>query len=208
MHLDTNHIPLSQILVNANVEEELEQVQTALATFSTVIIYHEDFLIEHAKEVTKAAYIAEATTKFIVIAGLSFNQYVQNALLKLFEEPPRNIRFILITPSKSILLPTILSRLPISRHAEHRYEEVTLEFSFKNFDLATMYAFLKKHERIGKRDAKAMVEAMFLQASRELGRLTHEQLHAFERALPLLELNSRPSTLFTAILLNFLPQKG
>ena len=35
----------------------------------------------------------------------------KNALLKILEEPPKNLTFILLTTNRNALLPTILSRL-------------------------------------------------------------------------------------------------
>ena len=204
MHYDENNVPISQIVISQQVEEGLEQLQHELRGQLVVSFYHDDFLIEHAKEITKAAYIAESQIKYIIIAGLGFNAVVQNSLLKLLEEPPHNIRFILLIPAKSILLPTVLSRLPIFRRQESAAEAVDIGFSFRNFDLAQLNQFVKKHERIGKRDAKILIETMLKQASSELGQLTEKQLEAFNRAYLLLELNSRPNTIFIALLLLFL----
>ncbi|MDH5464542.1 MAG: DNA polymerase III subunit delta' [Thiovulaceae bacterium] len=208
MHYDENHDPLSQIVISQQVEEALEQLKIELQSHLVVSFYHDDFLIEHSKEVTKAAYIAESQTKYIIIAGLGFNSVVQNSLLKLLEEPPRNIRFILLIPAKSILLPTVLSRLPIFRRKESVEEVAEVGFSFINFDLAQLNQFVKKHERIGKRDAKNLVEAMLIQATKELGVLSFKQLEAFDRAYLLLELNSRPNTVFINILLLFLARSA
>ena len=206
MHFDKQNQLLSQIIISDSVELEAGQLKLQLSGQRVVAFYEEDFLVEHVKAIVKEAYIAEASTKYIIIASQSFNQYVQNSLLKLLEEPPENIRFILISPSKSILLPTILSRLPLFRVPDRAVSDVTIPFSFLRFDLATLTEFVKKHERTSKREAKILIEMMFAKATQELKQLNKDQLHAFETALPLLELNSRPPTIFTALLLTFLPQ--
>lgn len=206
MHFDKQNDLLSQIIISDHVEEEAEKLTASLYDKRVVNFYHEDFLLEHVKAVVKEAYIAESRVKYVIIASLSFNQFVQNSLLKLLEEPPHNIRFILIAPSKSILLPTILSRLPLYRVVSTLKDEINIPFSFKNIDLMMILDFIKQNERISKREAKAYVEVLFLQASRELETLSSEQLHSFNNALPLLELNARPATIFTALLLNFLPK--
>ena len=206
MHFDKDNNLLSQIIISDSVELETGQIKLQLSGKRVVAFYEEDFLVEHVKGIVKEAYIAESTIKYIIIASLSFNQYVQNSLLKLLEEPPQNIRFILISPSKSILLPTILSRLPLSRVPNRVVSDLTIPFSFLRFDLTIMTDFIKKHDRISKREAKTLIELLFLKASQELPMLNKDQLHAFETALPLLELNSRPPTVFTGLLLTFLPQ--
>jgi DNA polymerase-3 subunit delta' len=206
MHFDKDNNLLSQIIISDSVELEAGQIKLQLSGKRVILFYEEDFLVEHVKSIVKEAYIAESSIKYIIIASLSFNQFVQNSLLKLLEEPPENIRFILISPSKSILLPTILSRLPLSRVPNRVVSDLTIPFSFLKFDLKIMTDFIKKHDRISKREAKTLIEMLFIQASQELQQLNKQQLHAFETALPLLELNSRPPTIFTALLLTFLPQ--
>lgn len=47
---------------------------------------------------------------FIIDGAHRMNEQAQNALLKVLEEPPRGVVFILITPSKTFLLDTIVSR--------------------------------------------------------------------------------------------------
>ena len=206
MHCDKQNVPLSQVIINPYVEEEYENVQASLEGFRQHAIYHDDILIEHAKEALKAAYIAEASTKFVIMAGLSFNAVVQNSLLKLLEEPPRNIRFIIIVPSKAILLPTVLSRLPFLRRKREREMTTPISFSFKNFDLAMLNTFIKEHDRIGRKDAKELLEVLCEHAVRDLGTLSLDQMQAFEEGFKLLELNGKVQVIFTSILLNFLPE--
>lgn len=49
----------------------------------------------------------------LVIACERIFHEAQNALLKLFEEPPEGLTLFLVVPTKAILLPTILSRLGV-----------------------------------------------------------------------------------------------
>ncbi len=50
---------------------------------------------------------------FVIDCADTMNPYAQNALLKVLEEPPQTVMFILITESKSALLSTIISRCVI-----------------------------------------------------------------------------------------------
>lgn len=206
MHYDVQNIPLSQIVINPYVQEELERLTGELSNYRLDVHYAEDFLIEHAKAVTKSAYIAEPSTKFIIMAALSFNDIVQNALLKILEEPPRNIRFILIVPTKSVLLPTVLSRLPFLRRQPKAHPSLEAVISFRQFDLAAMQNFLKAHERVSKNEAKALLEQLCSQAVQDLGTLNLAQAQAFEDGFVLLELNGRPFLVLSALLLQFLPK--
>ncbi len=47
---------------------------------------------------------------FIIEDAHRMNEQAQNALLKVLEEPPKNVIFILLTSSKTVLLDTIVSR--------------------------------------------------------------------------------------------------
>lgn len=50
---------------------------------------------------------------FVIDCADTMNPYAQNALLKVLEEPPQTVMFILITESKAALLSTIISRCVI-----------------------------------------------------------------------------------------------
>ncbi len=73
----------------------------------------EDFKIEDAKEVIAEAYKSEENTKTLILGAKSFTIPAQNALLKILEEPPKNIVFVLLAPNKSTFLPTVRSRMSL-----------------------------------------------------------------------------------------------
>ena len=196
----------SHILISEAIEEAFGELQEQLRGERVVSFLREDFLIEDAKAAIAESYISEATTKYIVMGGKSFNIVSQNALLKVLEEPPRNIEFILIAPSKSALLPTIRSRMPIKKK-KHLHIAVAVEIRLGNLDLNTLFSFVKAHEREKKHDAKALVEGLFHQATvNECLVLTQKQLDAFEKAYRLIELNARFQSVLTMLLMTFLPE--
>ncbi|PAF41505.1 DNA polymerase III subunit delta' [Helicobacter sp. 11S02596-1] len=105
----------------------------------------DEFKIEDAHEVIAQAYIASAEPKTIIIAANAYNHFAQNALLKILEEPPSNIRFVLIGKNKTSFLPTIRSRLPL----EDKRKKIAfrdLELDLKNLSLKSIYDFLKSLE--------------------------------------------------------------
>ncbi len=56
----------------------------------------------------------EANKKVYIIAkGETMQEHGQNALLKILEEPPKSVVFIILCPSRSILLGTVLSRVAV-----------------------------------------------------------------------------------------------
>ena len=103
----------SHIQIGNDIEALIEAATLNLSPNRVVVFFEEEFKIESAKAAIAEAYISEAQTKYIILASQSFNTISQNSLLKLLEEPPKNIELIIITTSKASLLPTIRSRLPI-----------------------------------------------------------------------------------------------
>ncbi|HHV50963.1 MAG TPA: ATP-binding protein [Clostridiales bacterium] len=71
------------------------------------------FHIDAVRQLRESAYILpnEAEHKVFILAGAEgMTEQAQNALLKILEEPPKHLIFILTCESRSQLLPTIQSR--------------------------------------------------------------------------------------------------
>lgn len=158
-----------------------------------------DFLIEDAKNVEKQSYIAEKEPKIIVIFGASFRQEAQNFLLKLLEEPPTNISFIIACRSKNLLLPTIRSRLICEKRKQNKNRKA-LELSLQNLDLKQILSFLQTKEGIEKSDLSELIATLGINASKL--DLSEAKLELFYKAYELANLNARSSTLLSALLLN------
>ncbi|MBE6822176.1 MAG: DNA polymerase III subunit [Ruminococcaceae bacterium] len=74
------------------------------------------FPIDAIRAIRSDAYVKpnEAPGKVFLLLGVqSMTEVSQNALLKVFEEPPENVTFILTTVSVTSLLPTIRSRAQV-----------------------------------------------------------------------------------------------
>ncbi len=71
------------------------------------------FPVDAIRAIRSGAYIRpnEAPNRVYLLAGVqNMSEISQNALLKVLEEPPENVRFLLTTVSASALLPTVRSR--------------------------------------------------------------------------------------------------
>ena len=69
--------------------------------------------VDAVRGVRQEAYIAPHESErriFFFPSANALTVQAQNALLKLIEEPPRNVFFILTAPGRSLLLPTVVSR--------------------------------------------------------------------------------------------------
>ncbi len=74
------------------------------------------FPIDTIRKIRSDAYIKpnEAPNRVFVLLGVqNMAEVSQNALLKVFEEPPENVLFVLTTVSAAALLPTVRSRAQI-----------------------------------------------------------------------------------------------
>ena len=198
------------ILISSEIEEEFERLKEELKPNRVVgfIKLDEEFKLEDAKAVVAEAYISESQTKYIVFGANAFRNEAQNSLLKVLEEPPTNIEFIIITSSKSNLLPTVRSRLPIKKGKSDK-KSLDIELNLAKIDYAEVFAFLKENARIKKVEAKLLVEALYYRATVvDMLILSQEQLDNFDRAYRLLELNSRPQSVLAQILMSFVGDKN
>ncbi|MDD2265248.1 DNA polymerase III subunit delta' [Sulfuricurvum sp.] len=194
------------ILITAELEERAREIEESLHPLRCVTFMRDDFKIEDAKEVISEAYKSEENTKTLILGAKSFTVPAQNALLKILEEPPRNIVFILIAPNKSTFLPTVRSRLTMTQEHHERIYEL-LPITLKNLDLSGLFAFVKEHDRLKKHEAKALIEQLMHQAIHiEKLPLTSSQLEGFDKALRLIELNSRFQSVLVMVLMNFLKE--
>lgn len=74
----------------------------------------EQFLIDDANKLVANAHLRSVGEKKIFVHSFGFITHeAQNALLKLFEEPPHGTHFFLIVPTASLLLPTVRSRMQV-----------------------------------------------------------------------------------------------
>lgn len=194
------------ILITRDIEERSKELENSLYPLRSVLFMRDDFKIEDAKEVIAEAYKAEEKLKTLILGAKSFTIPAQNALLKILEEPPRNIAFILLAPNKSTFLPTVRSRLTLTQEHQDRIF-VPLPLHLGTLDLAALFAFVKEHEKLKKHEAKALIVQMMEHAlTYEQLALSASQLEGFEKALRLLELNARVQSVLVMVLMNFLKE--
>lgn len=75
-----------------------------------------NFAVDSVREIRDDAFIIpnESDKKIYILKnGHNMNEQAQNAILKILEEPPSYVFFIIITTSKSAMLETVLSRVQL-----------------------------------------------------------------------------------------------
>ncbi|MBA3789008.1 hypothetical protein H0X32_01265 [Patescibacteria group bacterium] len=96
---------------SAFVEGELKM--STVANPDVITIRHGLLSVDDARRLRSIAELAPIVgdKKVMIISASRLFHEAQNALLKLFEEPPAGTILILVIPSEGLLLPTLRSRL-------------------------------------------------------------------------------------------------
>jgi DNA polymerase-3 subunit delta' len=191
----------AKIIVSSNFDYAKERVLSLIDSKLIKIYERVEFKVDDASEVIREAYISEEKVKYLLLIADSYNVYAQNRLLKLIEEPPRNIVFIIFAKYKTSLLPTIRSRLMVES-LEAPKEDVSLGLDLKKMDLQDLFTFVKKNQRLSKGELKQLIELILKNALLDNKiELNSEELSIFERSLELAELNSRSQNILSLLLL-------
>lgn len=166
-----------------------------------------DFLLEHAQDAINKAYIASEEFNYIILIAPKFSVDAQNKLLKVIEEPPKNKAFIIITESKSALLGTIQSRLPVTVLNETQNEE-PLALDMLNLNLARVYEFVQAHSRVTAVECTTLVEKISLEAMKsQKYNLDESTLKLFSDAIKALDMGSPTTFILNTLLLKLLAKK-
>lgn len=101
-------------LESAQIPVEYKKQSTDVLHFS-----RERFSIDDARELSllslQTPFQGQKRTFVLLVRDIAVE--AQNALLKLFEEPPTHAQFYIVAPSTLVLLPTLLSRLRVEDSA-------------------------------------------------------------------------------------------
>lgn len=205
-----NIISSSIYIVNDVVSYSNELIKT-LPLHSTRLICDEEnncenFLIKNAKDALRESYISVSSTKYIILSANRFSIDAQNSLLKVLEEPPKNIIFIIVTNSKTTILPTIFSRLQY-KYLKAKQEIIPCPIDIKNLDLNMIYNFLKQNQRISKLELKELIESILYEIKNQKITLNKTQLDSFTTSIKLCDLNSRPINILNTLLLNLMNKR-
>ncbi len=83
--------------------------------------------IDEVRQITTASSsksLSESDYVFVIVTA-NITLEAQNALLKIFEEPPKGTIFYLIIPAETLLLPTLRSRFILADSAVTKLDNVT-----------------------------------------------------------------------------------
>ncbi|CAD7286784.1 hypothetical protein LMG7974_00082 [Campylobacter majalis] len=198
---------ISKILISSDfeaVKSDLEDKHKHMVKF----FISDEFLLENANAMICEAYIAEAEPKLLVAMAKSYRNEAQNRLLKIIEEPPKNIYFMLVVPSINMLLPTIRSRL-ITENKAQKKQRLSSGLNIKQLDLKDVYEYLQSIEakdrgELGKNELKELVIAIISEALEAGIKFNQDELSYFYNQVVLADLNTKAVNLLVPIFLTIL----
>jgi DNA polymerase III, delta subunit len=95
------------------------------------VLSYDLFSVDDARTLSSVAlrHPVAGDVKAIIISAQRFFHEAQNALLKLFEEPPTGTYLFLVLPSEGLVIPTLRSRLlPLSGNSKNHPVPFVTEF--------------------------------------------------------------------------------
>ena len=203
---------LNKIVITSDFENLKAKLEAEFGVNNLRFFISDDFLLENAKEVIAEAYIAEKDEKILVIEAKSFRTEAQNALLKIIEEPPRNIKFIIVTQSKNLLLPTIRSRMLIENKLTKK-PKMSVELNLKSLGLKELTSFIdqkiaeEQAQKFGKNELKELVGAIVTKAVDSGYKFSGEEMEYLFSLINLADLNAKSHAVLSRLLLTIF-EKG
>ncbi len=201
----------SQVIITSLFEETIDQLRSLAQENERFEVIRPDegksFQVKDAKLAIEKAYLSSYERKIMILISDVFSDVVQNKLLKVIEEPPQNTEFIIMLSSKSTLLPTITSRLPVVVLDEDDMTE-PLELDMYKLDVRSVYDFVQRHIRVDNNKAKTLIEQIS-KAAIKSGHynLDERTLDMFRDSRLALDKGSPSSFVLTGILLKLLARK-
>jgi DNA polymerase-3 subunit delta' len=199
----------SGIIVTNEPQKTLESLLSLKTDelFTIIETQGKEFLIEHATRAIEKAFVATDVNNYIILIAPRFSDISQNRLLKIIEEPPKNKYFILITESKSSILPTIKSRLPITVLHDNKNREI-FKLDIDNLNLAKVYKFVQENNRLSSIECRVLVEQIAKIAIKsERYNLDESLLRVFSNSIRALEVGSPTSFILNTVLIKLLAKK-
>jgi DNA polymerase-3 subunit delta' len=178
---------------------EMEKKLNSESLSKNIWFHFDSLLLDDVKEIVSEIYISEKEERRVFIETKKFPPISQNAMLKVFEEPPHGVNFTLVVPSKSILLPTIRSRMEL-HFGEKRKGETSFPVpSLENLKLENLNTFLERIKEIKPLDSIPILEKILKENLKYS--FSENDLERFSIASQLLNLHSNPSRVFLMVLL-------
>jgi DNA polymerase-3 subunit delta' len=147
---------LNTIYISNDIEKAKEKIASEYENF--YIFEDIDLKLELVKSIKEEAYQTTKENKYILIKAVNFRIESQNALLKILEETPDKVNFIILTTSKYALLETIRSRMSI-KTINYPLPKVEFNLNINRLTTKDIYDTLKKS--LDKQELKSFIYELF-----------------------------------------------
>ncbi len=176
---------MSKAVITNNIDKFLNEINAG------EVIRRDELKVDDIPIIRRMAYIASAHKRLITIAAEKFNVYAQNALLKLIEEPPKNIDFLIVTNSKYSLLDTVLSRVFLEKKLYEKENQTNIEKITNEYILNILTSDMDKNE----------IKEFFYSIVKNK-ELNESQMKILNDAVKMLELNIDKEAVLSLVMLS------
>ena len=200
----------SQVIIGSDIDSIVAKLKdSAQVDDRFIIIANESrFLMEDAALAIEKAYLSSKERVIIVLAAKSFSKEVQSKLLKILEEPPPNKEFVIIMPSKSMVLPTIRSRLPIVKFDTDSIDEIETGIDIESLDSAMVFKFVTENRYANSAELSAKIQKIFSEAMKSKSyQIDEKTLELFSDIIKALDRGSPSDFIASTALLKLMASK-
>lgn len=181
------------IYISNDIEKAKEEI---ISKYKNIYIFEDiDLKLELVKSIKEEAYQTTEKDKYILIKAVNFRIESQNALLKILEETPDKVNFIILTTSKYALLDTIKSRMSI-KTINYNLPKIEFNLNINRLTTKDIYETLKKP--LDKQELKSFIYEIF----KNIQNPNKELLEDFELAIKLVDLNTDKQAIISLLLLS------
>lgn len=161
----------------------------------------------YIRDIIQEIFTTSIEKKYLAILANTYNIDAQNALLRVIEEPPKNIIFLLFASAKNKLLPTIHSRLMIyDNRIRGQIKEFELDLS--KISAPIIYDYIQEINSLNMNfnEAKDVVYSILNKALKQNLMLDEKQLQRFQSSIDVLNKKGDIIMALTPLLLSFLKE--
>ncbi len=150
------------------------------------------------KEVAKSSY----DVKYILLLGNTFREEAQNALLKVLEDTPPKIIFVIIVENKNSIMATVRSRLhKLFWKIEEKKKIIKDELDYRNLTEKKILRYILQNKRISRDKVFELITStIVIDGQNNLSTFNLEELDKLTDLLRLLKLNSQALSVLTLFL--------
>lgn len=204
--MNSIHIPFRNSIVSSNNPKKVLEFFKKNISIHNLRIFGEIdklFTIDLSRAILKEVSMASYDTKYILLLGNSFKEEAQNALLKILEDTPPKIVFVIIIENRNGIMPTVRSRLhKLYWKIEENKKALKDELDYKNLDDKKIIQYLLANKRISRDKVLELIKNTIVINGIDNNRTFNlEELDRITDLIRLLKLNSPALSILTSFLL-------